>query len=129
MSGVESALFSLREISRRLNVPIKTLARIANDLPIRPDFESTNAKLFRPSRLEEIRAKIEASKNAGEKFSLARQARELRGTLFELASTLPDLESVRKRIEQTKDPCERAILARYARGLRTNRPTKRNKNQ
>jgi len=119
------SLLTLREIARKLNIPIATLAGFAEKLPLKPDFESTAiAKLFRPSRLDEIRAKIEASKNAKEKFSLASQARELRGTMFELVPELPDLESVRKRIEQTKDPREKAILARYARGLRESQSTK-----
>jgi hypothetical protein len=66
----------------------------------------------------ELRAKLSASKDPKERARLARQIREARGTMFEMAATLPDLESVRKRIEQTTDPREKAILARYARGLR-----------
>jgi hypothetical protein len=124
VSDVESALFTLREISRRLNVPIKTLARLAERGTIAPDFSCTAAKLFRPSRLDEIRAAISTAGTSREKVVLARQARELRGTMFELDSTSPDLESVRKRIDETKDPREKAILARYARGLRKNQSTK-----
>jgi hypothetical protein len=81
------------------------------------------------SRQSDLRAKLAASKDPREKVQLSRQLRELRGSVFELVTTLPDLESVRKRIGETKDPREKAILARYAHGLRKNQPTKQIKQE
>ena len=122
MSPQPETLLTLREIARGEGIPISTLARAVEKLGIEPDFKCTASdKLFRQSRLKEIRSKLEAAASPREKFNLAIQARELRAkTVLEICGTLPSLEEARRRMLSSDDPKERYVLAKYVRGLREN---------
>jgi hypothetical protein len=112
-----------REIKKRRKLEIESV-RAVRKLFSGKNEHSSERSADLASRQSDLRAKLAASKDPREKVQLSRQLRELRGSVFELVTTLPDLESVRKRIGETKDPREKAILARYAHRLRKNQPTK-----
>ncbi len=72
-------------------------------------------------RVSELRAKLSATEDPRERVRIARQIREIRGNLLEIAAvgaTKTDLEAIQKRIAEAKDPRERFTLARIARELR-----------
>ena len=120
--GIERRRAQSKEIASRL---YKKQARPG--LPsAKPISKPSPAAVPSKPLVSELRAKLSASKDPVERSRIARRLSECRGTMLEIAATLPDLESVRKRIEQTKDPREKMILARYARNLRKNQPTKPN---
>ena len=72
----------------------------------------------RVSELDEIRAKLKTEKNAIARVQLARRAREIRGTMLEVVSVLPDEKTARAHALAEKDPRTRTILMRYANALR-----------
>ena len=54
-------LLSLSQISRKLDIPYNRAFRLLHEGKITPDFSTPRAKLFRPERLPELRATLEAS--------------------------------------------------------------------
>jgi len=70
------------------------------------------------SLVAQLREKLSSTRDPRERALLARRLRELRGTMLEIAATLPSLEAAKEKLSKTSNPYERAILANYARKLR-----------
>jgi ATP-dependent protease ClpP protease subunit len=97
------------------------------DLSKFKNFAAAQARLQRTTKttavselslVAQLREKLSSTRDPRERALLARRLRELRGTMLEIAATLPSLEAVRERLSKTSNPHERAILAKYARELR-----------
>jgi hypothetical protein len=59
-----SALLTQNELSRQLGITQARMMRLLRAHRISPDFEASQAKLFRPARLAEIRQQIGGCQNA-----------------------------------------------------------------
>jgi hypothetical protein len=94
-----------------------TDCRISLD-DLRAIAKNPNGSANSTSLLTQIRAQMSASKDPAERTRLARRARELRGTMLEICSALPDEKTARSQAESEKDPRVRTILMKYANALR-----------